>query len=127
MLSMYTTTLSCKSKSLFILFAATLFSLGFIQNAQAVTITAKTGSTSWSSTASWTPARIPNSTDEVLIPSGVNLTITTSAVCGSLTIGTTDSIATTLTLGTGGALNVTTANGGSGNVIINPEGVNAAM
>jgi hypothetical protein len=87
---------------------------------QAATCTA-TGGTNWA-TATWSGCTgPPTNADDAIINSGINLTITTAAVCGSLTIGSTRNN-TTLTVGSGGSLSVTTAGGRTGNLSINPGG-----
>ena len=91
---------------------------------QAVTTTATAGS-NWA-TATWS-AGVPTNADDAVINSGVNLTITTAAVCASLTIGNATATTTTLAVGTGGSLSVTTAGGGTGNLTVNPGNVNVAM
>jgi hypothetical protein len=93
--------------------------------AQAQTNTAS-GGTTWAG-ATWSLGHIPTNTENVVINSGVNLTIGTAAVCASLTIGNATVSTTTLTVGTGGSLSVTTAGGGTGNLRINPNNVNRAM
>jgi hypothetical protein len=61
---------------------------------------------------------VPTSSEDVVINSGVNLTIGTAAVCGSLAIGNATATATTLTIGAGGSLVVS---GTTGNLAINPS------
>jgi hypothetical protein len=87
--------------------------------AHAQTNTASGGGT-WAG-ATWSLGHIPTITENVVINSGVNLTIGTAAVCANLTIGSATSSTTTLTVGAGGSLNVT------GNLRLNPSNVNRAM
>jgi fibronectin-binding autotransporter adhesin len=88
----------------------------------AATNTASAGST-WAG-ATWSLGHVPTSSEDAVINSGVNLTIGTAAVCGSLTIGNATATATTLTIGAGGSLVIS---GTTGNLSINPNNVNAAM
>jgi len=67
---------------------------------------------------------VPTSSEDAVINSGVNLTIGTAAVCGSLTIGNVTATATTLTIGAGGSLVVS---GTTGNLSINPNAVGVNM
>jgi hypothetical protein len=90
--------------------------------ARAATNTASAGAT-WAG-ATWSLGHVPTSGEDVVINSGVNLTIGTAAVCGSLTIGNATNTATTLTVGAGGSLVVS---GTTGNLSINPSAVNSAM
>ena len=69
--------------------------------AMAVTNTATAGAT-WAA-ATWSQGHVPTSSEDVVINSGINLTIGTAAVCGSLTIGNATATATTLTIGAGGS------------------------
>ena len=61
---------------------------------------------------------MPNSSEDVIINSGVNLTIGTAAVCGSLAIGNATGSNTTLTIGSGGSLVIS---GTTGNLTLNPS------
>jgi fibronectin-binding autotransporter adhesin len=84
--------------------------------AMAVTNTATAGTT-WAG-ATWSQGHVPTSSEDVVINSGVNLTIGTAAVAGSLTIGNATATATTLTIGAGGSLVIS---GTTGNLSINPN------
>jgi hypothetical protein len=84
--------------------------------AMAATNTASAGAT-WAG-ATWSLGHVPTSSEDVVINSGINLTIGTAAVCGSLAIGNATSTATTLTIGAGGSLVVS---GTTGNLSINPS------
>jgi fibronectin-binding autotransporter adhesin len=85
-------------------------------NAMAATNTATAGTT-WAG-ATWSLGHVPTSSEDAVINSGVNLTIGTAAVCGSLTIGNATATATTLTIGAGGSLVIS---GTTGNLSINPN------
>ena len=85
----------------------------------AVTNTATAAGVSWA-TATWTQGHIPLATEDVVINSGVNITITSAAVCGSLSLGNGTNAVTTLTIGAGGSLVVS---GTTGNLAINPLNV----
>jgi fibronectin-binding autotransporter adhesin len=89
---------------------------------KAVTNTASAGA-SWAA-ATWSQGHVPLSSEDVVINSGVNLTIGTAAACGSLTIGNATSSVTTLTIGAGGTL---TISGTTGNLRFNPSNVNQAF
>jgi len=78
-------------------------------------------------TATWTPAGVPTSGDTCTINSGVNLSVTTAAVCGSLALGSVVGSNTTLTLGAGGSLNITSSGGQSGNLVLNPGNVGSTF
>jgi len=82
----------------------------------AATNTASAGAT-WAG-ATWSLGHVPTSSEDVVINSGINLTIGTAAVCGSLTIGNATATATTLTIGAGGSLVIS---GTTGNLSINPS------
>jgi hypothetical protein len=82
----------------------------------AATNTASAGAT-WAG-ATWSLGHVPTSSEDAVINSGVNLTIGTAAVCGSLTIGNATATATTLTIGAGGSLVIS---GTTGNLAINPN------
>src|SRR5437867_4964323 len=86
------------------------------------TNTASAGTT-WAG-ATWSLGHIPTSSEDAVINSGVNLTIGTAAVCGSLAIGNATATATTLTIGAGGSLVVS---GTTGNLSINPNAVGVNM
>jgi hypothetical protein len=86
-----------------------------VQVARAATNTASAGTT-WAG-ATWSLGHVPTSGEDVVINSGVNLTIGTAAVCGSLTIGNATGSNTTLTLGSGGGLVI---GGTTGNLTLNP-------
>lgn len=96
-----------------------LCSVFFAPRIFAVTNKATAGTT-WTA-ATWSQGHVPLSSEDVVIKSGVNLTINTAAVCGSLTIGDGTNRATTLTIQTGGSLAIS---GTSGNLIFNPNNVN---
>jgi hypothetical protein len=88
--------------------------------AVAKTVTAVGGGT-WA-TATWAPVGVPGNADTCTINSGINLSIDTAAVCGSLDFGNATNATTTLTLAAGGSLNITSAGGQSGNLGFNPNG-----
>ena len=67
---------------------------------------------------------VPTAAEDAVINSGVNLTVGTGAVCGSLTIGNATTTNTTLTLGAGGSLVIS---GTTGNLTFNPNGVNNTL
>jgi fibronectin-binding autotransporter adhesin len=96
--------------------AVPLMLLCWNSNAMAATNTATAGTT-WAG-ATWSLGHVPTSSEDAAINSGVNLTIGTAAVCGSLTIGNATATATTLTIGAGGSLVVS---GTTGNLSINPS------
>ncbi|MBI4811151.1 MAG: hypothetical protein HY800_06895, partial [Ignavibacteriales bacterium] len=86
------------------------------------TNTASAGTT-WEG-ATWSLGHVPLASEDAVINSGINLTINSNAVCGSLTIGNATVSATTLTINAGFSL---TISGTTGNLTINPSNVNAAM
>lgn len=85
--------------------------------AMAATNTASSGST-WA-LANWSLGHVPTASEDAVI-NGVNLTIGTAAVCGSLIIGNGNSN-TTLTIGAGGSLVIS---GTTGNLTLNSSGAN---
>src|SRR6185503_7303654 len=87
-----------------------------VQFAQAATNTASAGAT-WAA-ATWSLGHVPTSSEDAVINSGVNLTIGTAAVCGSLAIGNATGSNTTLTIGSGGSLVIS---GTTGNLTLNPS------
>ncbi len=83
------------------------------------TATAAGGGT-WAS-ATWNLGHIPLASEDAVINSGINLSVGTAAVCGSLTIGNATVSNTTLTIAGGGSL---TVSGTTGNLVFNPNNVN---
>lgn len=104
-----------------IAFAAVL-SIAITASASAVTNTASAGTT-WEA-ATWSQGHVPLAAEDAVINSGINLTINSAAVCGSLTIGNTTVTATGLTINAGYSL---TISGTTGNLTLNPSNVNVAM
>jgi fibronectin-binding autotransporter adhesin len=101
--------------------AVPLVLLCWNSNAMAATNTATAGTT-WAG-ATWSLGHVPTSSEDAVINSGVNLTIGTAAVCGSLTIGNATGANTTITIGSGGSLVIS---GTTGNLTINPSVKNNA-
>ena len=85
------------------------------------TNTASAGTT-WEG-ATWSLGHVPTASEDAVINSNLNLTINSNAVCGSLAIGNATNNTTTLTINSGSL----TINGTSGNLSINPSGVNSPM
>ena len=92
-----------------------LFIFGYAQSAQAATNTASAGTT-WEA-ATWSLGHVPTASEDAVINSGINLSINSAAVCGSLTIGNATATATTLTIASGSL----TISGTTGNLSINPS------
>jgi hypothetical protein len=95
--------------------ALPLMLLCWHSQATAATNTASAGTT-WAG-ATWSLGHVPTSGEDAVINSGVNLTIGTAAVCGSLAIGNATASNTTLTIGSGGSLVIS---GTTGNLTLNP-------
>jgi hypothetical protein len=90
-------------------------------HASAATNTASAGTT-WEA-ATWSLGHVPTSSEDAVINSGINLSINSAAVCGSLTIGNATSSVTTLTIASGSL----TISGTTGNLSINPSAVGQNM
>ena len=80
----------------------------------AVTTNTMTAGTKWE-TGTWSQSHIPLLTEDVIISSGLTLTINSAAVCASLTLGDNSKAPTSLTINSGNSLHV------YGNVYINPN------
>ena len=114
--------LTIPRRLLFLCAVLPLILLCWNSKAMAATNTASAGTT-WAG-ATWSLGHVPTSSEDAVINSGVNLTIGTAAVCGSLTIGSATATATTLTIGSGGSLVIS---GTTGNLSINPSGTAVNM
>lgn len=74
----------------------------------------------WELPGNWSTGSVPNSADDVIIPGNVTVTISSAAVCGSLSIGD-GGLSSTLSITGTNSLLVTTSGGRNGNIYVNPN------